>query len=341
MSLQPYNRRSFLGACLATGVATGVHPGIVLGCPELKRCQSLAPADGRIRVGMIADVHQDVMHDGEERVQKFINDMKHREASLIVNLGDFCVPHPRNDSFLAVWNQFEGARLHVLGNHDMDGGRKREQTVEFYGCPARYYSYDHQGIHFVILDGNDPDGKPGYACSVNEAQREWLRTDLLQTHQPTVILIHQPIDAYDQHVRTAVEVRKVLAEANQLAGYRKVIAVFCGHAHLDYVKESDGIPHVQINSASYVWVDKRHANYPPEIQQAHPSLAATCPYAEPLWAFVSFDCQRGEIVIEGRETTWVGPDPWEVGLAEDSYQRSRELCRPAISGRTLAIGGQN
>lgn len=322
------DRRRFLASSAAA-------IGASLAAPGLRRLRADAPADGRIRLGLIADVHQDVMPDGVERVTAFVEAMQRSQAHGVVNLGDFCVPQARNDAFLAAFDRFTGPKFHVLGNHDTDGGFTREQTLEYWRSPARHYSRDEHGLHLVVLDGNDPDGKKGYPCSVNDAQLAWLEKDLAATTAPTVIFIHQPIDAFDKHVRTAAKVRAVLAKANEAAGFRKVIAVFSGHAHLDYVKESDGIPHVQINSASYVWVDKRHPNYTAEIQQRHPSVAATCPYAEPLWALVTFDVEAARIEIAGRETTWVGPDPWQVGLAEDAYQRSRELCRPAITGRLL------
>lgn len=309
--------------------------GTLLTAPGLRLLRADAPADGRIRLGLIADVHQDVMPDGVERITAFVTAMQESRAQAIVNLGDFCVPHDRNDRFLAAFDRFIGSKLHVLGNHDTDGGFKREQTLDYWKSPARHFSRDEHGLHLVVLDGNDPDGKKGYPCSVNDGQLAWLEKDLAATKAPTVIFIHQPIDAFDRHVRSARKVRAVLAKANVEAGFQKVIAVFSGHAHLDYVKESDGIPHVQINSASYVWVDKKHPNYDAAIQQRHPSVAATCPYAEPLWATVTFDVEAGRIEIAGRETSWVGPDPWQVGLAEDDYQRSREFCRPAITGRVL------
>jgi 3',5'-cyclic AMP phosphodiesterase CpdA len=320
------NRRRFL---------TTAGSGTLLAAPALRLLAADAPADGRIRLGLIADVHQDVMPDGVERITAFVEAMQRQQAHGIVNLGDFCVPHARNDRFLAAFDRFTGLKLHVLGNHDTDGGFKREQALEFWKSPARSFSRDEHGLHLVVLDGNDPDGRKGYPCSVNDEQLAWLEKDLAATKAPTVIFIHQPIDAFDKHVRTAGKVRAVLARANEEAGFTKVIAVFSGHAHLDYVKESDGIPHVQVNSASYVWVDKKHANYDAAIQQSHPWVAATCPYAEPLWALVTFDVEAGRIEIAGRETTWVGPDPWQVGLAEDAYQRSRDLCRPAITARVL------
>jgi predicted phosphodiesterase len=309
--------------------------GGLFAAPALCRLRADAPADGRIRLGLVADVHQDVMPDGVERITAFVEAMHEARAHGIVNLGDFCVPHGRNDRFLAAFDRFTGPKLHVLGNHDTDGGFKREEALDYWKSPARYFSRDEHGLHVVVLDGNDPDGKPGYPCSVNDEQLAWLEKDLAATKAPTVIFIHQPIDAFDRHVRSAKKVRAVLAKANEAAGFKQVIAVFSGHAHLDYVKESDGIPHVQINSASYVWVDKKHPNYDAAIQKQHPSVAATCPYAEPLWALVTFDVAAGRIEIAGRETTWVGPDPWQLGLAADAYQRSREFCRPAITSRGL------
>ena len=321
-------RRRFLASSAAAA-------GTLLAAPALRRLRADAPASGKIRLGLISDVHQDVMHDGVERITAFVVAMQKEQAHGVVNLGDFCVPHGRNDGFLTAFNQFAGPKLHVLGNHDTDGGFKREQVLEYWKSPARYFSRDEHGLHLVVLDGNDPDGKKGYPCSINDEQIAWLEKDLAATKAPTVIFVHQPIDAFDQHVRSAKKVRAVLARANEAAGFKKVIAVFSGHAHLDYIKESDGIPHVQINSASYVWVSTKHPNYDAAIQKAHPWVAATCPYADPLWALVTFDVEAGRIEIKGRETSWVGPDPWEVGLAEDAYQRSRDFSRPAITSRVL------
>jgi 3',5'-cyclic-AMP phosphodiesterase len=327
MSNRKINRRAFLGTSVATSLA--------LAAPELKRAKAEAPPNGKISLGLIADVHQDIMHDGVHRIKAFVSAMQEQQAHGIVNLGDFCVPHSRNDEFLAAWNTFPFDKFHVLGNHDTDGGYRREHVIEYYGSRGRFFSQDFHGLHLVILDGNDPDGKPGYPCNVNDEQIEWLESDLQTTQKPSVIMIHQPIDDYNQHIRSSHKIREVLAKANHDAGFRKVLIVLAGHAHLDYLKESDGIPHLQINSASYVWVEKKHLNYAAEIQATHPWLANTCPYAEPLWACIIFDTNTGEMTVEGRQTKWVGPDPWEIGLAEDDYQKNRDLCRPAISSRRI------
>jgi len=117
------DRREFLSAAAAAAAAVFV-------APQLRRLRAEAPADGRIRLGLISDVHQDVMHDGVERIAAFVEAMEQEGAQGVVNLGDFCVPHARNDAFLAAFDRFAGPKLHVLGNHDTDGGYKREQVLE-------------------------------------------------------------------------------------------------------------------------------------------------------------------------------------------------------------------
>lgn len=45
------------------------------------------------------------MHDGQERLARFIAAMREEKVDFIVQLGDFCVPHERNRGFLAEWQR--------------------------------------------------------------------------------------------------------------------------------------------------------------------------------------------------------------------------------------------
>ena len=166
----------------------------------------------RVRFGLIADIHPDVMPDGIERVRAFVAALQRAEVDFILQLGDFCWPAPRNRPFLEAWNQFRGPRFHVLGNHD-----------------------------------------------------------------------------------------------------------------------------IQINSASYWWLNNpaaRRQTYPPEVHKAYPYLTHVAAYREPLWALVTLDLDRGELVIKGRRTRWVGPDPWARG---EQAPWPREQLRPWISDRRLKL----
>jgi len=142
-------------------------------------------------------VHKDVIHDADIRLKIFIDRMNREKVDFIMQLGDFCRPYDYNQGFLDIWNQFQGPRFHVLGNHDTDGGFTREQTQEFWGAKDKYYSFDLGGYHFVVLDGNDKKKQgaaSGYPRYIGEQQAEWLKNDLLKTNSPTFIFSHQSIE---------------------------------------------------------------------------------------------------------------------------------------------------
>jgi hypothetical protein len=221
----------------------------------------------KVRFGICADVHKDVIHDADKRLKIFIDTMNKQKVDFIVQLGD-------------------GPGYHVLGNHDMDGGFTREQTLKFWGTKKRYYSFDTGGLHFVILDGNDvkkENRAPGYPRFIGAEQLDWLKTDLESTDNFTFLFSHQSLENA-RSIENNTEVRAALEDANKAAGFQKVVASFSGHHHIDFVKTINNIHYIQINSMSYKWVGEkyRHARFSPEIEKAHPWVSYTVPYKDPV-----------------------------------------------------------
>ncbi len=324
------NRRTFLRR-LAISSAAFAGMGRGLGEGRVER---------KVRFGLIADVHQDVMPDGLERVKAFVMAMRAAKPDFVLQLGDFCVPAPRNQVFLEAWNEFPGRRFHVLGNHDMDGGFTREQTVAFNGMPGRHYAFDVGPVRNLVLDGNEPGGTAtGYRRFIGAEQLAWLESELARADRPCLLFVHQPFDAdHTGCLENSAAVRAVVEQAERHKP-GSVVAVFSGHLHLDYARDVNGIQHVQINSASYWWLNAeaaRRETFPPEVHRAHPYLTHVAAYREPLWALVTLDLDRGELLIEGRSTEWIGPDPWERG---EQTTWTKEQLRPAISDRRLSARG--
>lgn len=296
-------------------------------------CNSIGKKE-TLRFGVCADVHKDVMHDADQRLQIFIDQMNEKKVDFIIQLGDFCRPYDFNQSFMDVWNSFDGPVYNVLGNHDMDGGFTREQTIEYWGMPTKYYSFDMKGYHFIILDGNDKRDPPqsGYARYMGIEQLEWLRKDLNATRLPAIIFSHQSIED-PGGIENANEIRKILEEANQQTKKKKVIACFSGHHHIDYMKEINGIYYIQINSMSYQWLggDYLQVRYSEEIDEKYPWIKYTAPYKDPVYATVTLE-PDGTIKIEGTKSEWVGPSPQEMGYpVEDKTDR----IVPGISDKIL------
>jgi hypothetical protein len=119
-----------------------------------------------------------------------------------------------------IWHSFHGPRYHVLGNHDMDGGFSRQQALAFLEMPGRYYSFDHRGVHFVVLDGNDPGPrqKPYYRY-IAEDQANWLAQDLAVTKLPVLVLT-SALDHEKWGIENHAHIRSILEDANQGDGRR-------------------------------------------------------------------------------------------------------------------------
>jgi len=301
--------------------------------PLLHGCASADPPPESIRFGVCADVHKDVMHDADQRLDVFVDRMNQRKVDFIIQLGDFCRPYAHNNGFMEVWNSFDGPRYHVLGNHDTDGGFTREQTVAYWKMPAKYYAFDKGGFHFIALDGNDKTDPPqsGYARYIGAEQQQWLRRELENTTLPTVVFSHQSLED-PGGIANGEAIRRILEEANQAAGRKKVVACFSGHHHIDYSREINGIHYIQINSMSYFWVggDYQHVRYSKEIDRDYPWIKYTVPYKDPLFALVTLGSD-GTIQIEGTQSEWVGPSPWDIGYPADRKDR----IVPHISTRRL------
>ena len=95
-----------------------------------------------VRFGICADIHKDIMHDADQRLQVFVSEMNEKDVDFIIQLGDFTQPQDYNASFMNIWNSFEGPAYHVLGNHDTDNSQGEkfsgEYTVNYLDIPAQY-----------------------------------------------------------------------------------------------------------------------------------------------------------------------------------------------------------
>lgn len=297
-----------------------------------------------LRFGVIADVHKDVMHDADQRLQVFMDEMQQQQVDFILQLGDFCIPTNDNLDFLKIWNSFKGPRYHVLGNHDTDGNETdhpqrfdRQTTVEYWGMQDRYYSFDQKGIHVVVLDGNDqgPGQKPYYRW-VADDQLAWFADDLAKTRLPTLVFVHQsPERPEDGGLENGEQVQKIMEDANRKAGEQRVVACFSGHHHRDYLRRIGSVLYSQINSASYFWIGSKYQKirYSPAIDKKHPYIKYTVPYKKSLFAVVTLDVANGFLAIAGRGSEFVGPSPWEIGASRDEFD-AKTLVPRISSWRT-------
>ena len=89
---------------------------------------ALAKIKKPIKLGMIADLHQDVMHDGPARLKAFLDAMKEEKPDALIQLGDFAYPTKKNEAVTKAFEKAHSRTLHVLGNHEVDGGTPSTQS---------------------------------------------------------------------------------------------------------------------------------------------------------------------------------------------------------------------
>lgn len=121
----------------------------------------------------------------------------------------------------------------VLGNHCVDTLTKSE-FLKGVGQEKSYYSFDTNGVHFVVLDACfRSDGKPYQRKNfdwtdpnIAAEEVEWLQKDLAGTELPSIVFTHQRLDESGVYSAKNAGVVRSIMEAST-----KVLAVFQGHSH--------------------------------------------------------------------------------------------------------------
>jgi Icc protein len=86
-----------------------------------------------------------------------------------------------NNTSTNLFNQAHTRPLYVIGTHDTDAGFTKDNCIDKWGIPSRYYARDIEGLQLLVLDGNDagsPTYKGGYVSYVGKEQVEWLKEQI-------------------------------------------------------------------------------------------------------------------------------------------------------------------
>jgi predicted phosphodiesterase len=258
------SRRRFLGLTGTTAAGLFISPDLFAGRLEKPL----------IRFGMLSDIHYADRDPAGTRfyrqslakMNECIDRMNQEKLDFVIELGDFkdqdAVPNEANtlkylNDIESAFQKFNGPTYHVLGNHDMDGISKSQflERVENTGIPKKksYYSFNRNGIHFVVLDGNFTKEGKEYDhgnfswddTMIPEIQLNWLKEDLKGNKLLTIVFIHQMLDDsknVKQAIENAAEVRQILEQSG------KVLCVFQGHVHEERYNLIKGIHYYSVNA---------------------------------------------------------------------------------------------
>ncbi len=207
------------------------------------------------RFGIVTDCHYaDADAQGTrfyreslDKLSECVALMNAESVDFLIELGDFKdqdkTPAEKNTlSYLQaaekVLERFNGPTYHVLGNHDMDSISKMQflKRVDNTNIETNrsYYSFDSNGLHYVVLDANYRTDGAEYNhgnfdwtdANIPSKELVWLKRDLAASSGPSILFIHQLLDGTGSvYVKNADRVRQLLEASG------KVLAVFQGHHH--------------------------------------------------------------------------------------------------------------
>lgn len=151
---------------------------------------------------------------------------------------------------------------HVAGNHDV--GDKPDPTMptewvtagslqsyhERYG--PSWYSWDHGGVHFVVLNSQIMNSSLDAAAE----QREWLEEDLRRTaDEPVFVFLHLPPFLHDPDEPSLGHYDNIDQPARnwllELANEYRVTHLFAGHSHFRFHNRVGDVQHHVAASPSF------------------------------------------------------------------------------------------
>lgn len=241
---------------------------------------------------------------------------------------------------------------YVMGEHDyyLDLG---EYWEKLFG--PQYYSFDHKGVHFVVLNSiltydkwtferwpsakqrmlemaglDNPNGSP---FMVGEKQRQWLKGDLAKVDKktPVVVLSHSPLQkiykGWNFWTEDAEEIQALLKPFSK-------VTVLYGHVHQIQYNQIGNISFTSAMATAWPWP------YPQSYSQAAshlPKLTVPMNRADPFferdatgWQFVNLASGNADVsytLYDNTERT-VKFDPKTKRPVDSTYQKESERIPP-------------
>jgi 3',5'-cyclic AMP phosphodiesterase CpdA len=222
----------------------GVILAIWYGCGQQKPASVEVPDDS-FSFAFLTDIHLQPELGASYGFQWAIKEVNRRKPDFVLTGGDLIMDalnqsYGRVDSLYTLYQEmsekFKMPVYNTMGNHEVYGWQRNEPGIEAhpeYGkkmfekrLGKRYYSFDHKGWHFMVLDAVYLLEKGGYLGRIDEEQINWVRDQLhtVDPETPIVLSAHYPfITSASQVVRGSTVANP---EGMVIINSREVLALF-------------------------------------------------------------------------------------------------------------------
>jgi Icc protein len=248
--------------------------------------------DNSFRFVYMADIHVQPELKADEGFRTALNKVSMLDPDFIITGGDLIMDALEEDFERSVelydlhkqiCGEYDIPIYNTMGNHEVFGlyvesgvspdhpeyGKKMYKRR--LGNNKTYYSFDHKGWHFIIIDavGFTPDRE--YFGTVDSIQMEWIKEDLKKTDKKTPIIIstHIPFISVSEQVfnggTTALRPYLAVENSNDVLslfdGYNLTL-VLQGHLHVvEYIVFRD-IHYITCGAVSGAWWGGPYKNFP-------------------------------------------------------------------------------
>ncbi len=211
----------------------------------------------------MTDIHLQPENNAPEGFAQAIEKAKELHPDFVIMGGDMIMDalgtsYERADSQYVIYQnavkKFDIPVYNTVGNHELYGiyeSSNADTTDEMFNTGMyekylgkRYYSFDHKGWHFIILDAVQATNERRYIGFIDEEQQAWLQSHLqsVDTTTPIGISVHIPF------ITSLSQVKKGSLTPNTqglvISNSKEVLELFENHnlrlvlqGHLHYLED--------------------------------------------------------------------------------------------------------
>lgn len=171
------------------------------------------PDEDTFSFAFLTDIHLQPESGAAIAFQWVIREVNKRNPDFVLTGGDMLMDvlnqsYGRADSLYRMYEdlsqKFRMPVYHTMGNHEVYGWQRLEPGIEEHPefgkgmfeqrLGPRYYSFDHKGWHFLVLDAVFLEERGIYTGKIDEEQINWIIQDLdkLDSQTPIAISVHFP-----------------------------------------------------------------------------------------------------------------------------------------------------
>lgn len=252
------------------------------------------PSEGEdFSFAFLTDIHLQPERGAAIGFQWAIREVNKRDPDFVLTGGDMVMDvlnqtFGRADSLYRLYKEllekFNMPVYNTIGNHEVFGWQRMEKGIEDHQefgkgmyeqrLGPRFYSFDHKGWHFMVLDAVYLQERGAYTGKIDKEQMDWIVRDLEQLDQdtPVAISVHYPFvsSSFQLTMGSRAKVPKGLLIENS----REVLALYSeynlrlvlqGHLHfLEGIYVQNQVHFITGGAVSGKWWNNNSESKPEE-----------------------------------------------------------------------------